>query len=121
MKKEVIKIKGMHCVSCSQIIENGLKKNKGIKNINVSYILEKAEVEFDETKINKEKIYEEIEKSGYRILPRCGRILQFKNLEPWLMQVLPNLLQAEWLISGFVGAIFSVILVVIWSYSSKGQ
>jgi len=45
----------------------------------------------------------------------------FKNLEPWLMQVLPNLLQAEWLISGFVGAIFSVILVVIWSYSSKGQ
>jgi len=45
----------------------------------------------------------------------------FKNLEPWLMQVLPNLMQAEWLISGFVGAIFSVILVVIWSYSSKGQ
>jgi len=67
MKKEVIKIKGMHCVSCSQIIENGLKKNKGIKNINVSYILEKAEVEFDETKINKEKIYEEIEKSGYKV------------------------------------------------------
>jgi len=57
----------MHCVSCSQIIENGLKKNKGIKNINVSYILEKAEVEFDETKINKEKIYEEIEKSGYKV------------------------------------------------------
>ena len=29
--KEVIKIKGMHCVSCSQIIENGLKKNVNCK------------------------------------------------------------------------------------------
>jgi len=45
----------------------------------------------------------------------------FKNLAPWLSQFLPTLLQAEWLISGFVGAIFAVILVIIWSYSSKGQ
>ncbi len=67
MKKEIIKIKGMSCVSCSQIIENRLKKNEGIKNINVSYATEKAEVEFDETKIDKEKIYEEIEKSGYKV------------------------------------------------------
>ncbi len=43
----------------------------------------------------------------------------FKNLEPWIMSVLPNLIQAEWLISGLVGAIFSVILVIIWSYSTK--
>ncbi len=45
----------------------------------------------------------------------------FKNLEPWLQQVLPTLIQAEWLISGFVGAIFAVILIIIWSYSSKSQ
>jgi len=57
----------MHCVSCSQIIENRLKKVEGIKNINVSYATEKAEVEFDETKISENKIYEEIEKSGYKV------------------------------------------------------
>lgn len=57
----------MHCVSCSQIIENRLKKVEGIENINVSYTLEKADVEFDETKISENKIYEEIEKSGYKV------------------------------------------------------
>jgi hypothetical protein len=45
----------------------------------------------------------------------------FKNLEPWLMQVLPYLMQAEWVISGFVGAIFAVILVIVWSYTTKSQ
>jgi P-type Cu+ transporter len=67
MKKEIIKIKGMHCVSCSQIIENRLKSVEGIKNINVSYATEKAKVEFDEAKISENKIYEEIEKSGYKV------------------------------------------------------
>jgi len=45
----------------------------------------------------------------------------FKNLEPWLMQVLPYLMQAEWVISGFVGALFAVILVIVWSYTTKSQ
>jgi hypothetical protein len=42
-----------------------------------------------------------------------------KNLSPWLEQVLPMLLQAEWVISGLFGAVFAVILVVIWSYTTK--
>ncbi len=57
----------MHCVSCSQIIENRLKKVAGIKNINVSYATEKAEVEFDETKISEKEIYKEIEKLNYKV------------------------------------------------------
>ena len=45
----------------------------------------------------------------------------FKNLEPWLMQVLPYLIQAEWVISGFVGTVFAVILVIVWSYTTKKE
>jgi hypothetical protein len=43
----------------------------------------------------------------------------FKNLYPWLLEVIPYLAQADWLIAGFVGAIVVVIVVIIWSYTSK--
>lgn len=43
----------------------------------------------------------------------------FTNLAPWLMEMLPYLAQADWLIAGFVGAIIVVIVVVVWSYTSK--
>lgn len=67
MKKEIIKIKGMHCVSCSNIIENRLKKIDGINEIEVSYATETAKINYDENKISTNKIYEEIEKSGYKV------------------------------------------------------
>lgn len=67
MKKEIIKIKGMHCVSCSNIIENRLKKIDGINEIEVSYATETAKIYYDENKISTNKIYEEIEKSGYKV------------------------------------------------------
>ncbi len=43
----------------------------------------------------------------------------FKNLYPWLIEMLPMLAQADWLIAGFIGAIVVVIVVVIWSYTSR--
>jgi len=45
----------------------------------------------------------------------------FTSLAPWLGQVLPQLLQADWLIAGFIGAIFTVLLVFIWSYTTRGS
>lgn len=45
----------------------------------------------------------------------------FKELRPWIEQVLPTLWQAEWIISGLVGAVFAVLLVVIWSYTTKSE
>ena len=44
-----------------------------------------------------------------------------QNLVPYLATILPQFLQLGWVISGFVGAIFAVILVVIWSYTTKGD
>lgn len=78
----------MHCVSCSQIIENKLKKIEGIENINVSYATEKAKVDFDETKISENKIYEEIEKSGYKV--DLGKEINknkndFEKIKIWLI------------------------------------
>jgi predicted ferric reductase len=45
----------------------------------------------------------------------------FKNLATWFSPLLSYLAQADWIIAGFVGAIFSVLLVILWSYTTKNS
>jgi Cu+-exporting ATPase len=66
MKKEILKIKGMHCVSCAANIENALKKEGGIKSVNINFATEKAYLEFDLIEISIARIQKIIEKSGYK-------------------------------------------------------
>ena len=58
----------MHCASCSLIISKKLSKLDGIKNIDVNFATEKANIDFDMDKVNLEKMNNEIEKLGYTIL-----------------------------------------------------
>jgi hypothetical protein len=37
-------------------------------------------------------------------------------LIPWLMEVLPALVQIKFLVSGFAGACLTLVLVSIWAY-----
>lgn len=53
----------MHCNSCAQLIERSLK-NK-VNSVNVSYAKERAEVDFDESKIGEKEIQNLIAKEGY--------------------------------------------------------
>lgn len=65
--KTVLKISGMHCASCAATIESRLKKLKGIKESQVNFAAETANIEHTH-EISKEKIIEEIGKLGYRAL-----------------------------------------------------
>jgi len=65
MKKEILKIQGMHCASCAVNIENALKKEKGVKSVNVNFASEKVVLEYDEVAISLEKIKKIIKDSGY--------------------------------------------------------
>ncbi|MFH1209731.1 MAG: heavy metal translocating P-type ATPase [archaeon] len=65
MKKITLSISGMHCASCAILIDKALKKLDGVKSENVNLTLEKATVEFDETKISESSIIKTIEKAGY--------------------------------------------------------
>lgn len=58
-----LKISGMHCNSCSQLIEATLKDK--VKNVKASYAKEEVIVDFDENKISEEEIIKEIKKLGY--------------------------------------------------------
>jgi len=68
MTKLVLKVKGMHCASCSVLIDKLIGKQPGVISIKTSYGAEKTAVEFDETKITLEKIDELINKLGYDLI-----------------------------------------------------
>jgi hypothetical protein len=40
---------------------------------------------------------------------------------PWLMEVLPALVQIRFLVSGFAGACLTLVLVSIWAYVTGTQ
>ena len=64
MKKETIQIKGMHCSSCANLIETALKDSGVTAKVNV--LKGKAEVSYDEKKINHDKIINIIKNEGYQ-------------------------------------------------------
>src|SRR3989338_598300 len=68
MQKIVLKIKKMHCASCSVLIDKLIGKQPGIISIKTSYGAEKTAIEFDESKITLEKIDELINKLGYDLI-----------------------------------------------------
>ena len=65
-QEEMLKIKGMHCKSCAEVIELKLKAMKGVQKAKVSYIDEKAFVVFDSSQISSNAIKVEIENMGYK-------------------------------------------------------
>lgn len=63
--KKILKIKGMGCTSCALRIENSVKKLKGVKEIQVNFIEEKALLRYDPEIISLEKVIEKIREIGY--------------------------------------------------------
>ncbi len=68
MSKYVLKVKGMHCASCSVLIDKIVGKTPGVNSITTSYGAEKVSVDFDETKTSLQKIDEVINKLGYDLI-----------------------------------------------------
>jgi P-type Cu+ transporter len=66
-KRETIKITGMHCASCAASITRDLKKQDGVKVADINYATEKAVIEYDENRVNHEKLKKTIVKSGYGV------------------------------------------------------
>ena len=65
MKNIIIKIKGMGCQNCVNAVMESLNELYGVSKVNVSLEKESAEVEFDESKINADKMIEAIKELEY--------------------------------------------------------
>ena len=68
MKKIILSIDGMTCSACSNGLEKYLNKQEGISNANVNLVMANETIEYDEKKLNKEKIEEFVKKAGFKSL-----------------------------------------------------
>ncbi len=67
MKKQIYKIKGMHCRSCEIMLENSIFKIEGVKKANLNYKKGIAEVEFADNPVADELIAQAIKEAGYSL------------------------------------------------------
>ena len=67
MPTQIYRVKGMHCASCSAMIEKIFKKIEGVHFAEVNYGTEKAKISFDPTKTNPQHLSGKIEKLGYSL------------------------------------------------------
>lgn len=67
MHTQTYNVKGMHCASCSSVIEKTFKKVDGVHSAEVNYGTEKAKVSFDPSKTNPHDLSKHIEPLGYSL------------------------------------------------------
>lgn len=67
-KKVKLKITGMHCNSCSLLIDGDLEDLDGVKCSNTNYAKQETEIEFDEDKLDEHTIVKTIKKTGYNVV-----------------------------------------------------
>lgn len=65
MKKVLLKIDGMTCSACSIGLEKYLNKQDGIKQATVNLIMNNANIEYDDRKLNLEQVEKFVEKAGF--------------------------------------------------------
>lgn len=64
-KTITLKVSGMHCEGCENSLQKSLSKINGIKDINPDFKTEQVRIQFDESKVNLEKIRGVIRKTGF--------------------------------------------------------
>ena len=62
--KSKFKIKGLDCANCAAELERAINKIEGINNASISFMTEKLEIEYDESRKNEvlEKVKKVIKK-----------------------------------------------------------
>lgn len=65
MKQETFSITGMHCASCAANVSRSLRKVDGVKDAQVNYANEQANVSFDPAKVELNQLAQIVAKAGY--------------------------------------------------------
>ena len=67
MKQITLKIEGMHCEGCAQVVEALLGREDGVQKAAVSYATCEARVLLDPAATDPAKLAAAIERAGYRV------------------------------------------------------
>jgi len=112
MAKTILNISGMHCASCSAVIENALKKEKGVFSVNVNIASEKAYLEYSPAEITINGVQKIIEKLGYKANEETTENENMNNFEDKNHKEIKKLKKAF---------IFSLILGIPIIYLTMGE
>lgn len=63
--KQKFDIKGMTCTACQAHVNDAVKKDKGVTEVNVSLLTNSMTVEYDSNIINSDEIIDSVKKAGY--------------------------------------------------------
>jgi Cu2+-exporting ATPase/Cu+-exporting ATPase len=106
--KEKLKIQGMHCASCANIIETRLKKVEGVNSISVNFATEMANIEYQQDKVNLNDLNKKIDQLGYSF--------DIDSKEDHLSHPSDNQLQKVRFV--FPISVF-VFLIMLWDIAAK--
>jgi copper chaperone CopZ len=67
-ERALFKVVGMYCSTCKPIVEKQLEHEKGVKNIDINYIIDSVIIDYDPLLISKEEIKNKLGKSGYNFV-----------------------------------------------------
>ncbi len=110
MNQKTIKIKGMHCKSCVEIIETKLSQLKGIEKVKVNLAKDIAEINFEPDKISLKKIKTEIIKLGYSTVDKESK--QKKKEDGFLNGLMYGLIPHIGCIAFIIGSILGVTVLM---------
>ncbi len=80
MKKIILSIDGMTCSACSNGLEKYLNKQDGISEASVNLVMANATIQYDEKKLNVEKLEEFVKQAGFKSLGEFKEIkIEGKN------------------------------------------
>ncbi|MCR4329379.1 MAG: heavy metal translocating P-type ATPase [Candidatus Roizmanbacteria bacterium] len=68
MKTQTFEVNGMHCASCSSIIQKTLRKVDGVNKLDVNYATEKVKIDFDPSIVSPRKMSDVIAPLGYSLV-----------------------------------------------------
>ena len=94
IQQNQINIKGMHCQSCADSIENELKILQGVEEVKVSFAQEQAFIRFNPEEISLDAINRKIEGMGYgasiknKTNPQKEKIIRIRLEKPSVLTVL---------------------------------
>jgi copper chaperone len=70
VKSVTLKIQGMHCDGCAEIIKALVEREAGVKAATVAYEAGEARILYDPAITNEERLVELVERPGYRVVSR---------------------------------------------------
>lgn len=81
MHTETYRVRGMHCASCSSVIEKTLRGVQGVESAEVNYGTEQAKISFDTSKVSVSELAGQITPLGYELVVPSAQEMHMSEQE----------------------------------------